>query len=129
MGEYTSAEEEVQQPLETFSPKVVVKNKIDVSSFFKPANQTNTLPVHPHTDLPKRRISLNDFVEDAAKQFDELTDGSDLSLDMKEGSCQSLNKLAKSNSSSKIRGMFSSVVHGSANEINISTFKSNLLRH
>ena len=26
-------------------------------------------------------ISINDFVEDAAKQFDQLTDGSDFSLD------------------------------------------------
>ena len=29
-------------------------------------------------------ISIDDFVEDAAKQFDQLTDGSDFSLDDQE---------------------------------------------
>ena len=93
--------------------------------------------ITPKLSLPKRKVSIDDFVDDAAKQFDELTDGSDLSIDevgqsshVKGGnSCQNLNQLSKSNSSSKIRGLFSSVVHGSANDLNISKFKSNLLAH
>ena len=78
-------------------------------------------------------ISFNDFLDDAEKQFDAMSDGSEAELGIRQrdmmGSSQNLNPLAKSNSSSKIRGMFSSVVHGSANDLNISTFKSNLLRH
>ena len=93
--------------------------------------------IAPKLNPPKRKVSIDDFVDDAAKQFDELTDGSDLSIDevgkpntVRGGnSCQNLNQLSKSNSSSKIRGLFSSVVHGSANDLNISKFKSNLLAH
>merc|ERR1712106_1168942 len=91
-------------------------------------------------------ISIESFVDDAARQFDQLTDGSGCSLDDKSGdekstkplrkasqthsiSSQSMNKLSKSGSSSKIRGLFSSVVHGSGSSMNVSTFKSNLLAH
>ena len=35
----------------------------------------------------------------------------------------------KSGSSSKIRGLFSSVVHGSGSSLNVTTFKSNLMAH
>ena len=34
-------------------------------------------------------ISIDDFVEDAAKQFDQLTDGSDFSLD---SDCENTNR-------------------------------------
>ena len=44
-------------------------------------------------------------------------------------STQSMNQLMKSNSSSRIRGLFSSVVHGSGSNMNVTTFKSNLLAH
>jgi len=86
-------------------------------------------------------ISIDDFVEDAAKQFDQLTDGSDFSLDDHEdhkernekprcsSSTQSVNQLTKSSSSHKIRGLFNSVVHGSGTSLNVTTFKSNLLAH
>ena len=54
----------------------------------------------------RKCIHYDEFVDDAAKQFDELTDGSDLSLNKapamaKGSSCQGLNQLAKSSSSSK----------------------------
>merc|ERR1712066_676496 len=86
-------------------------------------------------------LSIDDFVEDAAKQFDQLTDGSDFSLDDQDdnkernekprcsSSTQSVNQLTKSSSSHKIRGLFNSVVHGSGTSLNVSTFKSNLLAH
>ena len=37
----------------------------------------------PQSTVPRKSsvISINDFVEDAAKQFDQLTDGSDFSLE------------------------------------------------
>ena len=35
----------------------------------------------------------------------------------------------RSSSSSKMRGLFKSVVHGSGSSLNVSTFKSNLLAH
>ena len=80
---------------------------------------------------PKRKVSIDDFVNDAAKQFDEMTDDSSNSINNlgRGESCRNLNQLSKSNSSSKIRGLFQTVVHGSASNLNISTFKSNLLRH
>jgi len=91
-------------------------------------------------------ISIESFVDDAARQFDQLTDGSGCSLNdlsddehpalahrkvsqVQSVSTQSMNKLSKSGSSSKIRGLFSSVVHGSGSSLNVSTFKSNLLAH
>merc|ERR1712123_45889 len=69
-------------------------------------------------------ISIESFVDDAARQFDQLTDGSGCSLNDNSGdekstkplrkasqthsiSNQSMNKLSKSGSSSKIRGLFS----------------------
>ena len=172
-SDYTSAEEDLPEPVST-PGKAAVKNKIDVSSFFKEKpSTTHVLPKsllknsplvvqrsladkpmsplvvprnssvlpqsplavqrspHGTIALPKRKISIDDFVNDAAKQFDELTDGSSTSINLtgRGESCQNLNQLSKSNSSSKIRGLFSSVVHGSASDLNISTFKSNLLRH
>ena len=115
----------------------------------------------PQTSVARKTsvISIDDFVEDAAKQFDQLTDGSDFSLDDHEdnkerndkpryvgtqsqgqdidwllvcrcsSSTQSVNQLTKSSSSHKIRGLFNSVVHGSGTSLNVSTFKSNLLAH
>ena len=91
-------------------------------------------------------ISIENFVDDAARQFDQLTDGSGCSLNdhsddeklkvpvkkisqIQSVSTQSMNKLSKSGSSSKIRGLFTSVVHGSGSSVNVSTFKSNLLAH
>jgi len=91
-------------------------------------------------------ISIESFVDDAAAQFDQLTDGSNLSLNdncddekqtmpvrnisqKQSSSTQSMNKLSKSGSSSKIRGLLNSVVHGSGSNVNLSTFKSNLLAH
>ena len=85
-------------------------------------------------------------MDDAARQFDQLTDGSGCSLNdhsddeklkvpvkkisqIQSVSTQSMNKLSKSGSSSKIRGLFNSVVHGSGSSVNVSTFKSNLLAH
>ena len=44
-------------------------------------------------------------------------------------SSQSVNTLMRSGSSSKIRGLFSSVIHGSGSSLNVSTFKSNLMAH
>ena len=44
-------------------------------------------------------------------------------------SSQSVNTLMRSSSSSKIRGLFSSVMHGSGSSLNVSTFKSNLMAH
>ena len=40
-----------------------------------------------------------------------------------------MNQLTKSSSSSRIRGLFSSVIHGSGSSLNVSTFKSNLMAH
>ena len=99
-------------------------------------------------------VSIDDFVEDAARQFDQLTDGEDFSDNEEKkwasswkyqnpnkstiicyrpgklgGSTQSVNQLMKSGSSSKIRGLFSSVVHGSGSSLNVTTFKSNLMAH
>ena len=129
-SDYTSAEEELPEP--TVSGRISVLKEIDVSAFFqnnKPANKEVT-PI-----ISKRKISIDDFVDDAAKQFDEMTDGSNTSLDAlnkkpsKGVSWQNLNQLSKSNSSTKIRGLLTSVVHGSANNLNLNTFKSNLLAH
>mgnify|MGYP001161665413 FL=1 len=44
-------------------------------------------------------------------------------------SSQSVNTLMRSGSSSKIRGLFSSVIHGSGSSLNVSTFKNNLMAH
>ena len=102
-------------------------------------------------------ISIDDFVEDAARQFDQLTDGSDFEDDkddqryktfkdyktlfiilsfrsrklsyQQSSSTQSVNQLMKSSSSTRIRGLFNSVVHGSGSSLNVSTFKSNLMAH
>ena len=91
-------------------------------------------------------ISIESFVDDAARQFDQLTDGSGCSLNdhsddekpkmavrkisqIQSVSTQSMNELSKSGSSSKIRCLFSSLVHGSGSSVNVSTFKSNLLAH
>lgn len=151
-SEYTSAEEELPDPAPApVGPrKISVTDKIDISSFFQRGTTPRSpavvprspavvpkkfvTPCSPKIEPIKRKISINDFVDDAAKQFDELTDGSDLSLDedksnVKVISCQNLNQISRSNSSSKIRGLFSSVVHGSANDLSISTFKSNLMQH
>jgi len=98
------------------------------------------------TERKSSVISIESFVDDAARQFDQLTDGSGCSLNdhssdeksaepmrkvskIQSVSTQSMNKLSKSGSSSKIRGLFSSVVHGSGSSLNVSTFKSNLLAH
>ena len=129
-SDYTSAEEELHEP--TVSGRISVLKEIDVSAFFqnnKHADKVIT-PI-----ISKRKISIDDFVDDAAKQFDEMTDGSNTSLDAlnkkpaKGVSWQNLNQLSKSNSSTKIRGLLTSVVHGSANNLNLNTFKSNLLAH
>ena len=64
------------------------------------------------TGQPVRKVSIDDFVADAAKKFDELTNGSDLSLEDPDltaspnrmnnkplplaSSCQNINQLAKS---------------------------------
>jgi len=90
-------------------------------------------------------LSIDDFVEDAARQFDQLTDGEDFDVNESEtdertralystaqnrsSSSQSVNTLMRSGSSSKIRGLFSSVIHGSGSSLNVSTFKSNLMAH
>lgn len=79
---------------------------------------------------PERKVStlsVLDCIDDAAKQFDQLTDGSELSLDQSPALPRA--GLQKSSSSSRIRGMLQSVVHGSNTSLNVSVFKSNLQTH
>ena len=69
-------------------------------------------------------------MDDAARQFDEKPKMAERKISQIQSvSTQSMNKLSKSGSSSKIRGLFTSVVHGSGSSVNVSTFKSNLLAH
>ena len=150
-SDYTSAEEElpeVKPVAKPFEPKLNINPKVDVSKYFQQAKPVYTptmarkqpqvrcpsTPIdYPAQEKARRKFSLDEFVNDAAKEFDALTDGSDLSLNderkFTNNSYQNINSLSRSGSSSRIRGLFSSVVHGSANDLNISTFKSNLLSH
>merc|ERR1711972_1210262 len=74
-------------------------------------------------------ISIDECIDDAAKQFDLLTDGSDLSLD-RSPSFSRGGGVQKSSSSSRIRSMFSSVMQSNSNtSLNISMFKTNLQTH
>ena len=150
-SDYTSAEEElpeVKTLAKPFEPKLNINPKVDVSKYFQQAKPvyTPTMPRkqpqvrcpstpidYPAQEKARRKFSLDEFVNDAAKEFDALTDGSDISLNderkFTNNSYQNINSLSRSGSSSRIRGLFSSVVHGSANDLKISTFKSNLLSH
>ena len=107
-SDYTSAEEEIPST-SPFSPKVTISNKFNLQSFFQKDQVRRCSSV---TGQPVRKVSIDDFVADAAKKFDELTNGSDLSLEdpdltaspnrMKNkplplaSSCQNINQLAKS---------------------------------
>ena len=74
-------------------------------------------------------ISIDECIDDAAKQFDQLTDGSDLSLDRSPSLARG-GGVQKSSSSSRIRSMFSSVMQSNSNtSLNISMFKTNLQTH
>jgi len=73
-------------------------------------------------------VSIDECIDDAAKQFDQLTDGSDLSLDRSPSLARG--GIQKSSSSSRIRSMFSSVVKSNSNtSLNVSMFKANLQTH
>merc|ERR1712130_771674 len=73
-------------------------------------------------------VSIDECIDDAAKQFDQLTDGSDLSLDRSPSLARG--GIQKSSSSSRIRSMFSSVVQSNSNtSLNVSMFKANLQTH
>ena len=151
-SDYTSAEEELPEinPTDSkqFDPKVNVKTQIDVSKYFKEkpvytpttsrkiATQVRSpsTPIdYPAQEKARRKFSLDEMVDNAAKEFDALTDGSDMSLDddrkYVNNSYSNINSLSRSGSSSKIRGLFSSVIHGSAKDLNMSVFKSNLMSH
>lgn len=142
-SDYTSAEEEIPtQSAAPFSPKLTVSNKFDIQSYFKKEPERRSSSV---TGQPIRKVSIDEFVADAAKKFDELTNDSNLSLESPDlgepsvklqhrpllaaSSCQNVNQLTKSGSSSKIRGLLHSVVHGSGSNLNLSVFKSNLQAH
>jgi hypothetical protein len=108
-SDYTSAEEEVTSvPSSPFSPKVTVCKKFNLQSYFQKDQERRCSSV---IGQPVRKVSIDDFVADAAKQFDKLAVDSDLSLndiDLKKepltvqnkssmaSSCQNLNQLSKS---------------------------------
>merc|ERR1712088_416116 len=88
-----------------------------------------TLPVRKQSlERKVSTVSIDECIDDAAKQFDQLTDGSDLSLDRSPSFARG--GIQKSSSSSRIRCMFSSVVQGNSNtSLNVSMFKANLQTH
>ena len=87
-------------------------------------------PVRKHNlERKVSTISIDECIDDAAKQFDQLTDGSDLSLDRSPSLARG-GGVQKSSSSSRIRSMFSSVMQSNSNtSLNISMFKTNLQTH
>ena len=74
-------------------------------------------------------ISIDECIDDAAKQVDQLTDRSDLSFERSPSLARG-GGVQKSSSSSRIRSMFSSVMQSNSNtSLNISMFKTNLQSH
>merc|ERR1712088_899863 len=88
-----------------------------------------TLPVRKQSlERKVSTVSIDECIDDAAKQFDQLTDGSDISLDRSPSFARG--GIQKSSSSSRIRSMFSSVMQGNSNtSLNVSMFKANLQTH
>ena len=88
-----------------------------------------TLPVRKQSlERKVSTVSIDECIDDAAKQFDQLTDGSDISLDRSPSFARG--GIQKSSSSSRIRSMFSSVMQSNSNtSLNISMFKTNLQTH
>merc|ERR1711934_650572 len=88
-----------------------------------------TIPVRkPNLERKVSTVSIDECIDDAAKQFDQLTDGSDLSLDRSPSFARG--EIQKSSSSSRIRSMFSSVMQSNSNtSLNVAMFKTNLQTH
>jgi len=104
-SDYTSAEEGVPSP---FCPRVTVSDKFNLQSYFTKSPERRSSSV---TGQPIRKVSIDEFVADAAKQFDELAVDSDLNLKEPDctvsstkiqrrphltSSCQNVNQLSKS---------------------------------
>ena len=97
-----------------------------------------TVPVRKASQ-PERKmstLSIDECIDDAAKKFDQLTDGSDLSLDQSPSLRRAANRgVQKSSSSTRIRSMLQSVVaggksvQGSNTSIDMAAFKTNLREH
>lgn len=106
-SDYTSAEEEILSE-SPFSPKVTVSDKFDLQTYFKTGKERRSSSV---LGQPIRKVSIDEFVAEAAKKFDELTNDTNLNLEESEvgmlprklkakpilaASCQDVSQLSKS---------------------------------